>query len=117
MFSKFAKLIISILASKLLESIYQYAGKIWAILSTVFGKNSTGTKAPHKNADPSETTFTIPVIAPLFFIRVDIKSDNVKVVKVNNKAFNENNKNLISNILALSKIIPNITYKSQTIKL
>ena len=41
MFSKFAKLIISILASKLLESIYQYAGKIWAILSTVFGKNST----------------------------------------------------------------------------
>ena len=49
-----------------------------AIFKANEGIYFTGIKAPHKNAEPSDITFTTPLIAPLLFTRFDIKIAIVK---------------------------------------
>ena len=51
---------------------------MWAIFKAKDGIYFTGIKAPHKNAEPSDITFTTPLIAPLLFTKFDIKIDIVK---------------------------------------
>ena len=67
--------------------IYQYDGRICASVKTDFGNHWAGTKAPHKNAEPSATTLTIPFIAFLLFIAVDINKAIVREQNVNNNVF------------------------------
>ena len=51
---------------------------MWAIFKANEGIYFTGIKAPHKNAEPSDITFTTPLIAPLLFTKFDIKIAIVK---------------------------------------
>ena len=51
---------------------------MWAIFRANEGIYFTGIKAPHKNAEPRDITFTTPLIAPLLFTRFDIKIAIVK---------------------------------------
>lgn len=51
------------------------------IFTTISGNHSVGINAPQMKAEPSDTTLTIPVIAPLLFVRLDIKRAIVNVQK------------------------------------
>ena len=51
---------------------------MWAIFRANEGIYFTGIKAPHKNAETRDITFTTPLIAPLLFTRFDIKIAIVK---------------------------------------
>ena len=58
---------------------------MWAIFRANEGIYFTGIKAPHKNAEPSDITFTTPLIAPLLFTKFDIKIAIVKDTIKNNE--------------------------------
>ena len=85
---------------------------MWASLSTFEPRYSTGKNAPHKNAEPSATTFTIPPIASLFFTNVLIRSAKVKADNENTNEFNMYNKPLVLSTEPFSKIIASNVYKS-----
>ena len=86
------------------------------IFTTISGNHSVGINAPQMKAEPSDTTLTIPVIAPLLFVRLDIKRAIVNVQKVNTKVFKAYISPLNDNIVSFKTNIPNITYKSHTAK-
>ena len=82
-----SKLNTSIVFIKLFELMNQYDGRIWATFKTLVGKNSVGTNDPHKKLLPKATTFTMPFIASLLFIKLPIKKAMVKAQKENINEF------------------------------
>ena len=87
---------------------------MWAIFITELGNHSSGIKAPHRNAEPSATTFTIPLTATLLLTNELINNDNVKQLIVNTNSFPINNKPLIEKSSLPNIINPSKVYKIYT---
>ena len=108
-FPKLCSDTLSMLASKLFEFVYQYVGIMRDIFTTISGNHSVGINAPQRKAEPRATTLTIPVIAPLLLVRLDIKRAIVNVQKVNTKVFKAYITPLSDNIVSFKTNIPSIT--------
>lgn len=98
--------IFSIFFNTSLEFIYQYDGSMWASVSTFLGSQFAGIKAPHRKADPSATTFTMPLMASLLLVRADIAVASVSEQYANTSAFTIYNMPFIDKMVFFRRMIP-----------
>ena len=99
-----------VLAIVLLFVINQYDGKIFAQFNTASGKYSCGTNAPHMKLEPSAITFTIPLIASLFFTKFPTNDPIVSAVMQNINEFIINHRPFVVNITFEYSIMLIATY-------
>ena len=78
-----------------------------ASVRTFLGSHFDGTKAPHRKAEPSATTFTIPLIASLLFVREEITSAIVSEQRQKISAFNIYMIPFTDKIVSFKRIMPN----------